>query len=87
MPATSNDPIRVLAVDDSVTIRETLSLLIEAQSDMELVGTAASGHEAVRRERTDVLELDAPCLASREVVHFAIEARQLGELAFQYELK
>src|SRR6266550_953960 len=42
-------PIRVLAVDDSATIRETLSLLIEAQSDMELVGTAASGNEAVRR--------------------------------------
>jgi pilus assembly protein CpaE len=41
--------IRVLAVDDSVTIRETLSLLIEAQPDMDLVGTAASGHEAVRR--------------------------------------
>lgn len=39
----------MLAVDDSATIRETLSLLIEAQSDMELVGTAASGNEAVRR--------------------------------------
>ena len=39
----------MLAVDDSATIRETLSLLIEAQPDMELVGTAASGNEAVRR--------------------------------------
>jgi pilus assembly protein CpaE len=39
----------VLAVDDSVTIRETLGLLIDAQSDMELVGSAASGQEAVRR--------------------------------------
>jgi pilus assembly protein CpaE len=39
----------VLAVDDSVTIRETLSALIDAQPDMELVGTAASGQEAVRR--------------------------------------
>jgi pilus assembly protein CpaE len=46
--ATQN-PIRVLAVDDSVTIRETLGLLIDAQRDMDLVGTAASGHEAVRR--------------------------------------
>jgi pilus assembly protein CpaE len=43
------NPIRVLAVDDSATIRETLGLLIGAQPDMELVGTAASGHEAVRR--------------------------------------
>jgi pilus assembly protein CpaE len=41
--------IRVLAVDDSATIRETLSVLVDAQPDMELVGTAASGHEAVRR--------------------------------------
>ncbi len=39
----------MLAVDDSVTIRETLAMLIEAQPDMELVGAAASGHEAVRR--------------------------------------
>src|SRR5690242_5912915 len=48
-PRGSGQPIRVLAVDDSATIRETLSLLIEAQPDMELVGTAASGNEAVRR--------------------------------------
>jgi pilus assembly protein CpaE len=41
--------IRVLAVDDSATIRETLGLLIDAQPDMELVGSAASGQEAVRR--------------------------------------
>ena len=46
-PGASAAPrIRVLAVDDSTTIREMLSLLIEAQPDMELVGTAASGHEA-----------------------------------------
>lgn len=47
-PSTST-PIRVLAVDDSVTVRETLALLIESQPDMALVGIAASGHEAVRR--------------------------------------
>jgi len=38
----------VLAVDDSATIRETIGLLLDAQTDMELVGTAASGQEAVR---------------------------------------
>ena len=43
--------IRVLAVDDSATIRETLALLLDAQPDMELVGTAASGQEAVRARR------------------------------------
>ncbi len=45
----NQNPIRVLAVDDSVTIRETLAVLVEAQPDMELVGTAASGNEAVHR--------------------------------------
>jgi pilus assembly protein CpaE len=49
MPDIGLQPIRVLAVDDSATIRETLGLLIEAQADMELVGTAATGQEAVRR--------------------------------------
>ncbi len=42
-------PIRVLAVDDSATVRETIGLLLDAQTDMQLVGTAASGQEAVRR--------------------------------------
>jgi pilus assembly protein CpaE len=49
LPDAIQNPIRVLAVDDSVTIRETLGLLIDAQPDMDLVGTAASGQEAVRR--------------------------------------
>jgi len=49
LPDAIQNPIRVLAVDDSVTIRETLGLLIDAQADMDLVGTAASGQEAVRR--------------------------------------
>jgi pilus assembly protein CpaE len=39
----------VLAVDDSVTIREILARLIETQPDMQLAGAAASGHEAIRR--------------------------------------
>jgi pilus assembly protein CpaE len=46
---TISNPIRVLAVDDSVTIREVLTRLIGGQPDMQLVGTAASGHEAIRR--------------------------------------
>jgi pilus assembly protein CpaE len=49
LPDVKPNPIRVLAVDDSVTIRETLGMLVDAQPDMELVGAAASGHEAVRR--------------------------------------
>jgi pilus assembly protein CpaE len=78
-------PIRVLAVDDSATIREMLSLLIEAQPDMELVGTAASGHEAVRRAaelQPDIVLMDihmpdldgiqAAWLASSRAPHGAV---------------
>src|SRR3979409_2463627 len=41
--------IRVLVVDDSAMTRTLLSQLITSQPDMTVVGTAASGHEAVRR--------------------------------------
>src|ERR1700681_2986898 len=49
MPEVPSGRIRVLAVDDSETIRAMLAALIEAQPDMELVGTADSGQQAVRR--------------------------------------
>jgi pilus assembly protein CpaE len=41
--------IHVLVVDDSAMTRGMLSQLIGAQADMVVAGTAASGHEAVRR--------------------------------------
>src|SRR5260370_35018278 len=49
MSDTKSKPIRVLAVDDSVVMREMFARLIGAQPDMEVVGSAASGREAVRR--------------------------------------
>ncbi|MDQ6674210.1 MAG: response regulator [Chloroflexota bacterium] len=45
----SAPPIQVLVVDDSGMARSMLSQLIGAQPDMLVVGTAATGHEAVRR--------------------------------------
>jgi pilus assembly protein CpaE len=45
----SSPPIHVLVVDDSGMTRTLLSQLIEAQPDMTVAGTAATGHEAVRR--------------------------------------
>src|ERR1700737_2291419 len=41
--------MRILVVDDSGVVRDMLSALITAQADMQLVGTAATGHEAIRR--------------------------------------
>jgi chemotaxis response regulator CheB len=43
MPETKPNAIRVLGVDDSATMRELFARLIEAQPDMELVGSAAGG--------------------------------------------
>ncbi len=59
--------IRVLIADDHGVVRDGLSRLIEATDDLELVGTAADGAEAVERARElapDVvlMDLDMPVL-------------------------
>jgi two-component system response regulator NreC len=53
--------IRVLIADDHAILRTGLRMLIEAQSDMNVVGEAADGSEAVRRageSEADVVLLD-----------------------------
>ncbi|MDF3140433.1 MULTISPECIES: response regulator transcription factor [unclassified Streptomyces] len=53
--------IRVLLADDQALLRGTFRLLIDAQSDMEVVGEASNGREAVRlarSERADVVVMD-----------------------------
>ncbi|MGC0405804.1 DNA-binding NarL/FixJ family response regulator [Streptomyces sp. SAI-126] len=53
--------IRVLLADDQALLRGTFRLLIDAQPDMEVVGEAADGREAVRlarSERADVVVMD-----------------------------
>jgi DNA-binding NarL/FixJ family response regulator len=53
--------IRVAIVDDQPLFSSGLSMLIEAQSDMECVGTALDGEEAVRlaaRTHPDVMLMD-----------------------------
>ncbi|HUR33821.1 MAG TPA: response regulator transcription factor [Vicinamibacterales bacterium] len=54
-------PIRVLCVDDHPLLLEGVARKIERQPDMEVVGTAASGQEAVimfRDQRPDVVLMD-----------------------------
>ena len=53
--------IRVVVADDQALVRMGLRVLIEREADLDLVGEAADGHEAlalVRRVRPDVLLLD-----------------------------
>jgi DNA-binding NarL/FixJ family response regulator len=53
--------LRVLLVDDHATVRHGLRLLIDSQPDMEVVGEAADGREAVEQTRAhhpDVVVMD-----------------------------
>ncbi|MEU2915028.1 response regulator [Streptomyces massasporeus] len=53
--------IRVLLADDQALLRGTFRLLIDAQPDMEVVGEASNGREAVRlarSERADLVVMD-----------------------------
>jgi DNA-binding NarL/FixJ family response regulator len=53
--------IRVLLADDQALLRQTFSILISAAPDMEVVGEAADGTEAVqltRAHRPDVVVMD-----------------------------
>lgn len=43
-----SEPIRVMLVDDHEVVRRGLAALIEAEEDLEVVGEAAGGEEAVR---------------------------------------
>jgi DNA-binding NarL/FixJ family response regulator len=66
-------PIRVLCVDDHRIVREGIALIIAQQPDMEVVGTAASGTEAVdvfRRNTPDVtlMDLQLPGMSGTEAI-------------------
>jgi len=54
-------PIRILSVDDHPLIREGIAGLIDGQADMELVGHATNGREAIqqfRLHRPDITLMD-----------------------------
>src|SRR5688572_13365479 len=58
---TKEKPIRVLIADDHPVVRRGLGSLINIKADMELVGEAADGVEAVEKARLlqpDVILLD-----------------------------
>lgn len=54
-------PIRIVVVDDSLTIRAMIETLLERDRRVEIVGIARHGEEAmamIRREKPDVVTLD-----------------------------
>lgn len=60
-PSIKSGIIRIFIADDHVLVREGLRLIIEAQSDMEVVGEASDGQEAwtrINELRPDVAMLD-----------------------------
>lgn len=58
---TENEPIRVMLVDDHDMVRRGLAAFLQVKPDLELVGEARDGEEAVavcRRVRPDVILMD-----------------------------
>jgi two-component system chemotaxis response regulator CheB len=61
MPPSLPNPLRVVVIDDSVTMRELLAAILRQAGNIDVVGTGADGEEAVRlvkRLRPHVLTLD-----------------------------
>jgi two-component system NarL family response regulator len=72
------ETIRVLCVDDHRVVLEGLSLLIDRQADMKVVGSATSGEQAVemfRRLQPDVtlMDLRLPAMSGHEAIRTICE--------------
>ncbi|WP_318152802.1 response regulator transcription factor [Microbacterium helvum] len=60
-PVDADRPIRVLVVDDDFLVREAIKAMLQPHPDLEVVGTAADGMDAVaqaRATRPDVVLMD-----------------------------
>ena len=75
--------IRVLLVDDQSIVREGLSSLLQTQPDLEIIGEAANGKEAVERSldlRPDVVLMDVRMPIMDGVAAICVLAKQAPEI-------
>ncbi|MEI9812180.1 MAG: response regulator transcription factor [Acidobacteriota bacterium] len=59
-----NKKIRVLLADDHAILRKGVRLLLNSQPDMEVVGEAKTGREAIREAvelKPDIVVMDVSC--------------------------
>jgi two-component system NarL family response regulator len=73
MTTASDARVRVLIVDDHRIVLEGLALMIRRQRDMDVVGCAATGEQAVelfRRQRPDVtlMDLQLPTMSGLQAI-------------------
>jgi len=71
MPSGKDLRIRVLVVDDHKIVREGLALLLSEQPDIEVIGQAANGREAVSMARSlhpnvVIMDVSMPLMAGDE---------------------
>ena len=69
-----NEPIRVFIVDDNRMLREGLVAMLATQEDIAVIGTAATGHEALEqiknlRPEVAVIDIGMPGKDGIEVTH------------------
>src|SRR3712207_3410969 len=74
--AAVSDPVRVLVVDDHPVVREGLVAMLQTQPDLEVIGEAANGAEAVRA--VTVLTPDVVLLDLEMPEMDGVEVLQIG---------
>ena len=82
MDASKRPPaIRVLLVDDHAVVRDGLRMILESAGDVEVVGEADNGHEAVRkveelRPNVVILDVAMPLLSGAETARQILHRRR-----------